>query len=326
MKVALIGATGLVGTTFIKVLQERKFPVSEFIPVASKRSLGKELEFNGSKSSIKSIAHAIDLRPDLAFFSAGSELSLKWAPVFAKTGCRVIDNSSAWRMKPDYKLIVPEVNGNILSKEDWIIANPNCSTIQMLVAIAPLHRKYSIKRVVVSTYQSVSGSGQKGIETLQIERQGGTSGTGIYPHPIDLNCLPHCGNFLPDGNTEEEAKLIHETHKILDPEIGVSATSVRVPVTGGHSESINLNFNKEFDLEEVRSVLRSAPGVCLVDDPASFKYPMPLDSFEKDEVFVGRLRRDASQAKSLNMWVVADNLRKGAATNAVQIGEIVAQL
>ena len=322
MTIALIGATGLVGSTFIEVIEERNFPFSNFIPVASRRSLGKEIELKGRKYKIRTIEDCLEAKPDIAFFSAGSELSLQWAPKFANAGTIVIDNSSAWRMDGDKKLIVPEVNGSQLDADDKIIANPNCSTIQMVVAIAPVHRKYGIKRLVVSTYQSVSGTGQKGLDTLLEERKGNPP-SGVYPHPIDLNCLPHCGPFSEDGQTEEERKLINETHKILDPNVGISATAVRVPVIGGHSESVNLELEKSFQLEDIKALLRNAAGVQLVDEPTKSQYPMPINALGKNEVLVGRLRRDPSLKNGLNMWVVADNLRKGAATNAIQIGELI---
>ncbi|MCC6459055.1 MAG: aspartate-semialdehyde dehydrogenase [Saprospiraceae bacterium] len=321
MKVAVVGATGLVGTKMLQVLQERQFPVSHLLPVASERSVGKTVKFNGKRYKIISMADAVAQKPDVAIFSAGGSVSKEWAPKFAEVGTTVIDNSSAWRMEPDKKLVVPEVNANVLTPADKIIANPNCSTIQMVVALKPLHDRYRIRRVVVSTYQSVTGTGVKAVNQLMNERKG-KAGDKAYPYPIDLNLLPHIDVFLDNGYTKEEMKMVHETKKIMgDDTIQVTATTVRVPVIGGHSESINLEFEQEFDLAEVRALLAAAPGVVLVDDPANLKYPMPLDAHDRDEVFVGRLRRDESQPRSLNLWVVSDNLRKGAATNAVQIAE-----
>jgi aspartate-semialdehyde dehydrogenase len=321
MKVAVIGATGLVGKKMIKILEERHFPVSEFLPVASEKSLGKVVMFNNNSYPIVSIQHAILQKPHFAIFSAGSTVSLEFAPAFAEKGTFVIDNSSAWRMKPDIKLIVPEVNGHTLSIQDKIIANPNCSTIQLVLALAPLHHKYGIKRLVISTYQSVTGTGVKAVAQLENERQN-ISGGMAYLYPIDLNVIPHGGDFLDDGYTTEEEKLVNETRKILsDNSIQITATVVRVPVYGGHSESINIEFFKEFDLNEVKSLLSSTPGIVVQDNPKTNEYPMPLFSKNKNEVFVGRIRRDFSQPNSLNIWVVADNLRKGAATNAVQIAQ-----
>lgn len=321
MKVAVVGATGLVGTKMLQVLQERQFPVSRLLPVASERSVGKTVKFNGKRYEIVSMADAVAQKPDVAIFSAGGSVSKEWAPKFAEVGTTVIDNSSAWRMEPDKKLVVPEVNANVLTPADKIIANPNCSTIQMVVALKPLHDRYRIRRVVVSTYQSVTGTGVKAVNQLMNERKG-KAGDKAYPYPIDLNLLPHIDVFLDNGYTKEEMKMVNETKKIMgDDTIQVTATTVRVPVIGGHSESINLEFEQEFDLAEVRALLAAAPGIILVDDPANLKYPMPLDAHDRDEVFVGRLRRDESQPRSLNLWVVSDNLRKGAATNAVQIAE-----
>lgn len=321
MKVAVVGATGLVGTKMLQVLAERNFPVTELVPVASERSVGKEVEFKGKKYKVVSLKDAIAAKPAVALFSAGGSTSLEWAPQFAEAGITVIDNSSAWRMDPAKPLIVPEINADILTAADKIIANPNCSTIQMVVALNPLHKKYGIKRVVVSTYQSVTGTGVKAVNQLMNERQG-VSGEMAYKYPIDLNVIPQIDVFLENGYTKEEMKMVKETMKIMrDESIRVTATTVRIPVMGGHSESANVEFEKDYTLEEVRSLLSSAPGVVLVDDIANAQYPMPKDAHERDEVFVGRLRRDESQANTLNMWIVSDNLRKGAATNAVQIAE-----
>jgi aspartate-semialdehyde dehydrogenase len=322
MRVAVVGATGMVGNVMLKVLAEQSFPITELIPVASEKSAGKKIAFGGDEYTVVTLKQAVDMRPDIAIFSAGGETSLEWAPRFAEVGCRVIDNSSAWRMDPDKKLIVPEINGHLLTSEDMIIANPNCSTIQLLVALAPLHKAFGVKRVVVSTYQSITGTGVKAVEQMNNERQG-INGDMAYPYPIDQNCLPHCDSFLDNGYTKEEMKLTNETKKILDPSIQVTATAVRVPVVGGHSEAVNVEFEKEFDLDEVRRLLHEAPGVTLQDNPLTNTYPMPKYAADKDDVFVGRLRRDESQPKTLNMWIVADNLRKGAATNAVQIGKIL---
>jgi len=321
MRIAVVGATGLVGRTIMQVLEERNFPVDELIPVASERSKGKEVKFKGRSYKVHTMEEAITLRPDIALFSAGGSTSLEWAPKFAEVGTTVIDNSSAWRMDKTKKLIVPEVNAPVLTANDKIIANPNCSTIQMVVALNPLHKKYGIKRIVVSTYQSVSGTGQKGVAQLMNERSGKKDNTA-YPHSIDMNVLPHIDVFLDNGYTKEEMKMVNETKKIMgDDNIRVTATTVRVPVTGGHSESVNIEFEKDFSLDEVFNILSNEKGIILVDDPKNNKYPMPKDIEGKDEVFVGRIRRDESQPNSLNMWVVADNLRKGAATNAVQIAE-----
>jgi aspartate-semialdehyde dehydrogenase len=325
MKVAVVGSTGLVGTKILQVLAERNFPVDELIPVASEKSIGKEVEFNGKKYKVVSMQDAINARPDLALFSAGGSTSLEWAPKFAEAGITVIDNSSAWRMDPARPLVVPEVNAGILTANDKIIANPNCSTIQMVVALQPLHRKYKIKRVVVSTYQSVTGTGKKAVDQLFNEREG-KEGEMAYKYPIDLNALPQIDVFLDNGYTKEEMKMVNETKKIMgDQSIRVTATTVRIPVMGGHSESVNLEFENDFDLKEVRELLAKAPGVVVQDDPSQQVYPMPLWAHEKDEVFVGRIRRDETQANSLNMWIVSDNLRKGAATNAVQIAEYLVQ-
>lgn len=321
MKVAVVGATGLVGTKMLQVLAERDFPVTKLFPVASERSVGKKITFRGKKVKVIGMEEAIAKKPDVAIFSAGGSTSLAWAPKFAEVGTVVIDNSSAWRMDATKKLVVPEVNANVLTKHDKIIANPNCSTIQMVVALKPLHDAFKIKRVVVSTYQSVTGTGVKAVNQLMSERKG-KPGERAYPHQIDLNLLPHIDVFLDNGYTKEEMKMVLETRKIMgDDSIRVTATTVRVPVIGGHSESVNVEFERDFDLSEVRRLLENAPGVVVVDDVANFKYPMPIDAHDKDEVFVGRLRRDESQPNTLNMWVVSDNLRKGAATNAVQIAE-----
>ncbi|MET0463589.1 MAG: aspartate-semialdehyde dehydrogenase [Chitinophagaceae bacterium] len=321
MKVAVVGATGLVGTKMLQVLAERNFPVTELVPVASERSVGKEVEFKGKKYKVVGLKDAIAAKPAVALFSAGGSTSLEWAPQFAEAGITVIDNSSAWRMDPTKPLIVPEINADILTATDKIIANPNCSTIQMVVALNPLHKKYGIKRVVVSTYQSVTGTGVKAVNQLMNERQG-VSGEMAYKYPIDLNVIPQIDVFLENGYTKEEMKMVKETMKIMrDESIRVTATTVRIPVMGGHSESANVEFEKDYTLDEVRSLLSAAPGVVLVDDIANAQYPMPKDAHERDEVFVGRLRRDESQANTLNMWIVSDNLRKGAATNAVQIAE-----
>ncbi len=321
MKVAVVGATGLVGTKMLQVLAERNFPITELIPVASERSVGKDVEFKGEKYKVVSMMDAIAAKPAVAIFSAGGNTSLEWAPKFAEAGITVVDNSSAWRMDPNKPLVVPEINADILTKDDKIIANPNCSTIQMVVALNPLHKKYGIKRIVVSTYQSVTGTGVKAVTQLMNERQG-VVGERAYKYPIDLNVIPQIDVFLDNDYTKEEMKMVNETKKIMrDDSIRVTATTVRIPVVGGHSESVNVEFEKEFDIEEVKNILCKAPGVVLVDDPSTQKYPMPMDAHEKDEVFVGRLRRDETQPKTLNMWIVSDNLRKGAATNAVQIAE-----
>lgn len=309
------------GRKMLQVLEERNFPVTELLPVASERSVGKEITFKGKNYKVMGMQDAIDMKPQIAIFSAGGDTSLEWAPKFAAAGITVVDNSSAWRMDPTKKLVIPEINADTLTREDKIIANPNCSTIQMLVALAPLHKKYRVKRVVVSTYQSVTGSGLKGINQLEGEREG-KEVKKAYAHQIDRNCLPHCDSFTDNGYTKEEMKLVNETCKILnDDTIKVTATAVRVPVEGGHSESINLEFEKDYDLGEVRDLLAQSPGIIVQDDPSRNLYPMAITANEKDEVFVGRLRRDFSQPNSLNLWVVSDNLRKGAATNAVQIAE-----
>jgi aspartate-semialdehyde dehydrogenase len=325
MKVAVVGATGLVGTKMLQVLAERNFPVDELIPVASERSVGKEVEFKGKKYKVVSMQDGIAAQPAVAIFSAGGSTSLEWAPKFAEAGITVIDNSSAWRMDPTKPLVVPEVNADVLTANDKIIANPNCSTIQMVVALQPLHKKYKIKRVVVSTYQSVTGTGKKAVDQLFNERTG-KEGEMAYKYQIDLNALPQIDVFLDNGYTKEEMKMVNETKKIMqDDSIRVTATTVRIPVMGGHSESVNVEFENDFDLEELRASLRKAPGVVVQDDPANQVYPMPLWAHEKDEVFVGRLRRDETQPNTLNMWIVSDNLRKGAATNAIQIAEYLLQ-
>ena len=322
MKVAVVGATGLVGSQILKVLAERDFPIDELIPVASEKSIGKEVEFKGKKYKVVGAADAIAMKPAVALFSAGGGTSLALAPAFAEAGITVIDNSSAWRMDPDKRLIVPEINGDALTEEDKIIANPNCSTIQMVLTLDPLHKKYGVKRVVVSTYQSVTGTGVKAVNQLMDERAG-REGEKAYPFPIDMNVIPQIDVFLDNGYTKEEMKMVNETKKILrDESIRVTATTVRIPVMGGHSESLNIEFEEEFELDEVRALLAATPGIIVKDNPAGGEYPMPLlDAQDKDDVFVGRIRRDESQAKTLNLWVVADNLRKGAATNAVQIAE-----
>lgn len=331
MKVAVVGATGLVGTKMLQVLAERAFPVDELIPVASERSVGKEVEFKGKKHKVVSMEDAIAAKPAVAIFSAGGSTSLEWAPKFAEAGITVIDNSSAWRMHPDKPLVVPEVNANVLTAKDKIIANPNCSTIQMVVALKPLHDKYKIRRVVVSTYQSVTGTGKKAVDQLRGEREKAVKEANdeypmAYKYQIDLNALPQIDVFLDNGYTKEEMKMVNETKKIMgDDSIRVTSTTVRIPVIGGHSESVNVEFENDFDLNELRIVLGNAPGVVVQDDPSQQIYPMPLWAHEKDEVFVGRIRRDETQPNTLNMWIVSDNLRKGAATNAVQIAEYLLQ-
>lgn len=324
MKIAVVGATGLVGSTMLRILEERNFPVSEIIPIASAKSAGKEVSFKGKNYPIVGIEEGLALSPQIALFSAGSALSLDWAEKFAAKGCFVIDNSSAWRMHPEKKLIVPEVNGHTLTAADKVIANPNCSTIQMVMVLHPLHQRYGIKRVVVSTYQSVTGSGQKGVDQLWEERKGNEAGAACYPHQIDLNVIPHIDSFLEDGYTKEEAKMIFETKKIMgDASINVTATTVRVPVMGGHSESVNIELHHSFEIADVKALLQQSPGIIVKDNIDANEYPMPLDAAGKNEVFVGRIRRDASITNGLNCWIVADNLRKGAATNAVQIAELV---
>jgi len=321
MKVAVVGATGLVGSKMLQVLTERNFPVTELIPVASEKSVGKEVTFKGKTWKVVSAETAISMQPNVAIFSAGGGTSLEWAPKFAAAGITVIDNSSAWRMDPTKKLVVPEVNGDAITQEDKIIANPNCSTIQMVLVLKPLHEKYKIKRVVVSTYQSVTGTGVKAVTQLMNERQGIT-GEMAYAYPIDLNVIPQIDVFLENGYTKEEMKMVNETKKIMgDDSILVTATTVRIPVMGGHSEAVNIEFENEYEAAELRAILENTPGVIVVDDPSKALYPMPKDAHDKDEVFVGRIRRDETQPKTVNMWIVADNLRKGAATNAVQIAE-----
>jgi len=322
MRVAVVGATGMVGGIMFKVLREMNFPITEIIPVASEKSVGKTIDFGGIEAKVVGLQAAVDMVPDIAIFSAGGQTSLDWAPKFAEKGTVVIDNSSAWRMDPTKKLIVPEINGDLLTAEDKIIANPNCSTIQLVLALKPLHDKYKVKRVIVSTYQSITGTGMKAMTQLTNERNA-ISGEMAYHYTIDQNCIPHCDDFTENGYTKEEMKLTNETKKILDPSINVTATAVRVPVMGGHSEAINVEFENDFDLSEVRSLLHNQAGITLKDDPTTNSYPMPLYAEGKNDVFVGRIRRDESQANTLNMWVVADNLRKGAATNAVQIAQLL---
>jgi len=337
MKIAVVGATGLVGSKMVKVLEERNFPVTELIPVATARSVGKRIWFREKEYTVVSMQDAISMKPAMAIFSAGGSTSLEWAPRFAGAGTTVIDNSSAWRMDSGKKLIIPEINGHLLTPEDRIIANPNCSTIQMLIALAPLHKAYKIKRLVISTYQSVTGTGMKALRQLEEEerrvdretkRPGDQETEGkreierAYPHQIYRNCIPQCDVFMDNGYTKEEMKMVHETRKILDDiTIRVTATTVRVPVTGGHSESVNIEFHKEYEIKDVRRILSETPGCVVIDDPSKSEYPMALTAEGHDEVFVGRIRRDESQAKSLNIWIVSDNLRKGAATNAIQIAE-----
>lgn len=325
MKVAVVGATGLVGTKMLEVLAQRNFPVTELIPVASEKSIGKEVMFKGKPYKVVSYQDAIAAKPAVALFSAGGSTSLAIAPLFAEAGITVIDNSSAWRMDPTKKLVVPEVNGDVLGADDKIIANPNCSTIQMVLALKPLHDKYTIKRVVVSTYQSVTGTGVKAVNQLMNERNG-VEGEMAYKYPIDLNVIPQIDVFLDNGYTKEEMKMVNETKKIMgDDSIRVTATTVRIPVMGGHSESVNIEFANDFDLDEVRRLLAAAPGIVVEDDPANQVYPMPLNAHDKDETFVGRIRRDETQPNTLNCWIVSDNLRKGAATNAIQIAELLSK-
>lgn len=321
MKVAVVGATGMVGEVMLKVLAERNFPVTELIPVASERSVGKTISYNGTDYTVVGLETAVSMKPDIALFSAGGGTSLEWAPKFAEVGTTVVDNSSAWRMDPTKKLVVPEINASELTKDDKIIANPNCSTIQMVMALNPLHKKYKMKRVVVSTYQSVSGTGVKAVRQLENEIAG-VEGEMAYPYPIGRNALPHCDVFEDNGYTKEEMKLAREPQKIMnDRSFSVSATAVRIPTSGGHSESVNVEFENDFELSEVRRLLSETPGVVVQDDTATNTYPMPMYAHDKDEVFVGRIRRDESQPNTLNMWIVADNLRKGAATNTIQIAE-----
>ncbi len=321
MKVAVVGATGMVGEVMLKVLAERNFPITELLLVASERSIGKKLSYKGKEYTIIGLSEAVAAQPDIAIFSAGGDTSLEWAPKFAEIGTTVIDNSSAWRMDPTKKLVVPEINANELTKEDKIIANPNCSTIQMVMALAPLHKKYKMRRVVVSTYQSVSGTGVKAVRQLENEIAG-VKGEMAYPYPIGRNALPHCDVFMENGYTKEEMKLAREPQKILnDRTFSVSATAVRIPTAGGHSEAVNVEFQNDFTVNEVRQILNETPGVTVQDNPDTNTYPMPIYAHDKDEVFVGRIRRDETQRNTLNMWIVSDNLRKGAATNAVQIAE-----
>ncbi|MFT5165712.1 MAG: aspartate-semialdehyde dehydrogenase [Saprospiraceae bacterium] len=325
MKVAIVGVTGLVGTVMCRVLEERNFPVTEFLPVASPRSVGKEITFKGKSYKIIGMQDAINLKPDIAIFSAGGGISKEWAPRFAEAGTTVVDNSSAWRMDTDKKLIVPEINASELTPADKIIANPNCSTIQMVLALLPIHRDYGIERLVISTYQSVTGTGVAAVKQMEDERKG-IDGEKVYPHVIDKNCLPHGGDFGDNGYTSEEMKLVYETRKIMgDNDINITATVVRVPVVGGHSESLNVETKKQFELADIVKALKATPGIIVQDDPKNNVYPMPLHAHGKDEVFVGRIRRDVSRPHALDMWVVADNLRKGAATNAVQIAEYLVE-
>ncbi|AZJ34365.1 aspartate-semialdehyde dehydrogenase [Tenacibaculum singaporense] len=321
MRVAVVGATGMVGNVMLQVLAERNFPVTELIPVASERSVGNQIEFQGTNYTVVGLETAVAMQPDIALFSAGGDTSLEWAPKFAAVGTTVIDNSSAWRMDPTKKLVVPEINGDVLASEDKIIANPNCSTIQLVMALAPLHKEYKMKRVVISTYQSVSGTGVKAVRQLDNE-EAGVEGEMAYPHPIGRNALPHCDVFLENGYTKEEMKLVKEPKKILrDDSFAVTATAVRIPTAGGHSEAVNVQFENDFELGKVRELLAQTEGVIVQDDVQNNVYPMPILANNKDEVFVGRIRRDESQPNTLNMWIVADNLRKGAATNTIQIAE-----
>ena len=325
MKIAVVGATGMVGTIMMKLLEERNFPITELIPVASERSVGKSVLFKGNEYKIVGLETAVELKPDIAIFSAGGDTSLAWAPKFAEVDCVVIDNSSAWRMDPTKKLVVPEINANVITGEDKIIANPNCSTIQLVMALAPLHERYKMKRVIVSTYQSVSGTGVKAVRQMENEIHG-KSEEMAYPYQIFKNALPHCDVFLENGYTKEEMKLANEPQKILgDNSFAITATAVRIPTAGGHSESVNVQFEENFKLNDVRSILNDMPGVTVQDNPETNTYPMPILAHNKDDVFVGRIRRDESQANTLNMWIVADNLRKGAATNAIQIAEYMVE-
>jgi len=325
MKIAIVGATGMVGNVILQVLAERNFEMTELIPVASERSVGKHISFKNKEYTIISLQDAVNKQPDIALFSAGGDTSLEWAPKFEAVGTTVIDNSSAWRMDPEKKLVVPEINGDVLTNNDKIIANPNCSTIQLVMALAPLHLKYKMKRVVISTYQSVSGTGVKAVQQLDNE-EAGIKGEMVYPHPIGRNALPHCDIFLDNGYTKEEMKLVKEPKKILrDTSFSITATAVRIPTAGGHSEAVNVQFINDFEIEEVRELLSATPGVIVQDDIKNNIYPMPITAHQKDEVFVGRIRRDESQKNSLNLWIVSDNLRKGAATNAVQIAEYLVE-
>ena len=322
MKVAVVGATGMVGTVMLKVLAERNFPVTELIPVASARSAGKQLDYKGKNYTVVTLEDAVKMNADVALFSAGGDTSLEWAPKFAAAGTTVVDNSSAWRMDPTKKLVVPEINGDVLTAEDKIIANPNCSTIQLVMALAPLHKKYQMKRLIISTYQSVSGTGVAAVRQLENEQNGITDGEMAYNYPINRNAIPHCDIFMENGYTKEEMKLVKEPKKILrDDSFSVTATAVRIPTAGGHSEAVNVQFENDFDLAEVRQILTDTPGIIVEDDLANNVYPMAINAHDKDEVFVGRIRRDESQENTLNLWIVADNLRKGAATNTVQIAE-----
>jgi len=325
MKIAVVGATGMVGKVMLKVLAERNFPLTELIPVASEKSVGKEIDFKGKKYKVVNLQTAVDLQPDIALFSAGGDTSKEWAPKFAEAGITVIDNSSAWRMDPTKKLVVPEINASSLSQEDKIIANPNCSTIQLVLTLKPLHDKYKIKRVIVSTYQSITGTGVKAVQQLENEYKG-EQGEMAYPYPIHRNAIPHCDVFLENDYTKEEMKLTHETKKILnDNSVLVSATAVRIPVVGGHSESVNIEFENDFEITDVKKLLSETPGITLQDNPGVNTYPMPIYAEGKNDVFVGRVRKDHSHAKALQLWIVADNLRKGAATNAIQIAEYLVE-
>lgn len=325
MKVAVVGATGMVGEIMLQVLAERNFPVTELIPVASEKSVGKEIEWKGNTYKVVGLQTAVDMKPEIALFSAGGETSLEWAPKFAAAGTTVIDNSSAWRMDATKKLVVPEINASVLTKEDKIIANPNCSTIQMVMALAPLHTKYDIKRIVVSTYQSITGTGVKAVRQLENE-YAGIQDEMAYKYPIHRNAIPQCDSFEANGYTKEEMKLVRETQKILnDKTIAVTATAIRIPVVGGHSEAVNVQFENDFDVNEVRQILHNTPGVTVQDNLDTFTYPMPIYAQGKDDVFVGRIRRDESQPNTINMWIVADNLRKGAATNTIQIAEYLVE-
>ena len=325
MKIALVGATGMVGNVMLQVLAERNLDITELILVASERSIGKYISFKNKEYAVVGLQDAVNSKPDIALFSAGGDTSLEWAPKFAAVGTTVIDNSSAWRMDPEKKLVVPEINGNVLTKNDKIIANPNCSTIQLVMALAPLHLEYKMKRVVISTYQSVSGTGVKAVQQLENE-EAGVEGEMIYPHPIGRNALPHCDIFLENGYTKEEMKLVKEPKKILgDNTFSITATAVRIPTAGGHSEAVNVQFEYDFEVEKVRKLLQETPGVVVQDNVKENLYPMPITAHQKDEVFVGRIRRDESQENSLNLWIVSDNLRKGAATNAVQIAEYLVE-
>tara|TARA_B100001057_G_scaffold408620_1_gene422954 strand:+ start:123 stop:1112 length:990 start_codon:yes stop_codon:yes gene_type:complete len=325
MRIAIIGATGLVGNVMLQILSERNFKITELIPVASEKSVGKQISFNCNNYTVVSIETALDLAPDIALFSAGGETSLTWAPKFTKVGTTVIDNSSIWRMDPTKKLVVPEINGDLLTPEDKIIANPNCSTIQLVMVLSPLHLKYKMKRVIISTYQSVSGTGVKAVQQLENE-EAGIKGEMAYPHPIGRNALPHCDVFLENGYTKEEMKLVNESKKILnDYDFSVTATAVRIPTNGGHSEAVNIEFEKDFKISEVRDLLSNSSGIIVQDNVENNVYPMPITAHNKDDVFVGRIRRDESQENSLNLWIVTDNLRKGAATNSVQIAEYLVE-